>query len=106
MIFSLDTNSYENIHLDLSEEMENGDIKSAVLEFCYGIASFITDFSMKMDCKTMEEYLKMKKLLIPCIEENIDMILFNFLDDDAKKKSTECCKITSDKIFAIRLLQR
>ena len=95
MIFSLDTNNYENIHLDLSEEMENGDIKSAVLEFCYGIASFITDFSMKMDCKTMEEYLKMKKLLIPCIEENIDMILINYLDDDTKK-STECCEITNN----------
>lgn len=89
MIFSLNTNNYENIHLDLSEEMENGDIKSAVLEFCYGIASFITDFSMKMDCNTMEEYLKMKKLLIPCIEENVDMILFNFLDDDAKKEIDE-----------------
>ncbi|MEE0874779.1 MAG: hypothetical protein UIH27_15100 [Ruminococcus sp.] len=89
MIFSLDTNNYENIHLDLSEEMENSDIKSAVLEFCYGIASFITDFSMKMDCKTMEEYLKMKKLLIPCIEENVDMILFNYLDDNAKKEIDE-----------------
>lgn len=86
MIFSLDTNNYENIHLDLSEEMENGDPKSAILEFCYGIASFISDFSMQMDCKTMEQYLEMKKLCLSCIEKNLDVILFSLLDDDAKKE--------------------
>lgn len=84
MIFNLDTNNYEDIHLDITEEITQGDIPNLITEFCYGIASFFMDLASQLDCDT-EQARGLKKVCLDCINNNIDCILdSNILEDDSE----------------------
>ena len=85
MIFNLDTNNYENIHLGIDEEITQGDLPNLITEFCYGIASFFTDLASQLDCDT-EQARGLQKVCLDCINNNIDCILdSNILEDDSEK---------------------
>lgn len=45
MKYSLDTDNYETIKLEISEKDISKGMVDVINEFCYGIAAFYTDFA-------------------------------------------------------------
>lgn len=85
MIFNLDTNNYEDIHLDITEEKKRGDIQNVILEFSYSVASFFTDLASQLDYNT-EQARGLQKVCLSCIKKNIDIILDSrILEEDLKE---------------------
>lgn len=85
MIFNLDTNNYEDIHLDITEEKKQGDIPNVIMEFSYSVASFFTDLASQLDCNT-EQARGLQEVCLSCINKNIDMILDSgILEEDLEE---------------------
>ena len=80
MRFILDTNDRLSLNLEL-EDMEHQTL-SAIQSFSYGIASFFTEFMSILQCDTEEKATEVRKVLLSCVEKNIDeMIYANVLFD-------------------------
>jgi len=74
MIFSLDTDDYEAIKIDITEEDEEKELGEIVSEFCYAMASFFIDFSTKLNAKNKEQIDVLKDVCSSCIDNYIDII--------------------------------
>lgn len=82
MRFSLDSENYENIHIEISEEEQKGELQDIIQEFCFAMASFFADFASKLNCN-IEQAKELKNVCISCINRNIDYFLDNgILDND------------------------
>ena len=74
MKFSLDTDHYEDLRLLFSESDYNKDVSDVIEEFCFAMASFFVDLSMKLNCD-VNQAASLKGVCLPCIGGNIDLML-------------------------------
>ena len=75
MRLNVDTNTYEDISIKLSDEEYEADLASNIEEFCYAMASFIVDFSKgDLGCNK-ERALSFKDLCLSCIDKDVSIIL-------------------------------
>ena len=82
MRFSLDSENYEDIHIEITDKEQKGELQDVIQEFCFGMASFFVDFASQLNCDT-EKARGLKDVCISCINRNIEHILDNgILEDD------------------------
>ena len=81
MKFNLDTNNCEEIKIEI-EKNEADDLSSAIQEFSFGIASFFTDFMMKLNCDTEEKADKVRDICMSCVNNNLNVMVKEILLDD------------------------
>lgn len=74
MIFSLDTNDYENIKITLTDNDYEQDLPVLIEDFCYAMASFFVDFSLKLNCDTKQAE-GLKEVILDCTGRNIEFLL-------------------------------
>lgn len=91
MRFSLDSDNYEDIHIEITEEEREGELQDVIQEFCFGMASFFVDFALKLNCDT-EQAKGLQDVCMSCINRNIEHILDNRVldpDDDSDDDVSE-----------------
>lgn len=103
MKFNLDTNNRENISLKI-EDNECEDISLAIQEFAFGIASFFTDFMMRLNCDTEEKARKVQEVCMSCIKRDLNVMiketLLNNNDEELKSEIENVIKEMENKGFS------
>lgn len=88
MKYSLDTDNYDTIKLEISEKDISKGMVDVINEFCYGIAAFYTDFASQINCDT-EKAKSFKSIFIDCLGRIIDDILDEGVLDIDNSNNTE-----------------
>lgn len=52
MKFDLDTKNSEDVKLIFSSSDYDGDLSVLIADFCFGLATFIVDLAIKLNCDT------------------------------------------------------
>lgn len=74
MKFSLNTENCEEIKLDMASS-EINEVRNAIEEFCFGIASFFIDFMHQVGCKTEEQAKGLQEVCVSCIKRNVEIMI-------------------------------
>lgn len=99
MRFLLNTDDYESISLEITdEEYENGTI-GIIQEFGYALASFIVDVALKLDCDT-EQAKGLKKVLLDIVGRDVDDILDNSVFEELEEEDTESMDELTERLIS------
>ena len=99
MRFLLNTDDYESISLEITdEEYENGTI-GIIQEFGYALASFIVDVALKLDCDT-EQAKGLKKVLLDIVGRDVDDILDNSVFEELEEEDTESMDELAERLIS------
>lgn len=74
MKFDLDTKNSEDVKLIFSSSDYDGDLSVLISDFCFGLAAFIVDLTIKLNCD-IEQALGLKEVCLSCIGRNVDNII-------------------------------
>ena len=88
MKFTLDTNNYEGIELKLTDEEYDRETEEIIEEFCFAIASFLADFTIKFNCDA-EQAKGLVKVCLQCIENDINHLIEQGLIEEYGYKNDE-----------------
>lgn len=98
MKFYFDSDNYESIKLEISEQERQNGMENIIQEYCFAMASFFVYFSMKLDLDT-EQAKSLQKVCFSCIEIlTDDMIEKVILDDETDDVSEEQLTDLADKL--------
>lgn len=105
MKFYLDSDNYESIKLEISEQERQNGMENILQEYCFAMASFFVDFSMKLDLNT-EQAKSLQKACFSCIEIlTNDMIEELILDDETDDVSEEQLTALANKMAEVGFSQ-
>ena len=86
MKFSLDTNDYESLHLEISAEEWKSGLGNIMQELCFALSSFYIDFASRISFESEEQCEKITQKFVELVDANIKLIMsqgiINFEDED------------------------
>ena len=100
MKFSVDTNNFENIKLEINDE-EFNDPQNLITDFCFATASFYLDLAQKIGAN-ISQVQSFKKVCVPLIDQIINSAIDDGMFDDGTE-SSEQTGISQEELDELRV---